>query len=82
MHGGVHSREVRVPHGSRVARDGVCKQQLLDIIRLMDSVSQPPDSVLLGRSAMLCWPVVASSSVGEGPCGPCCINKLYRPNNT
>ena len=25
MHGSVHPREVRVPHGPRVARDGVCK---------------------------------------------------------
>ena len=40
-------REDRVPHGPRVARDGVRKKQLLDhdIIRLAGCVLQPPDSV-------------------------------------
>ena len=46
MHGGVHPREVGVPHGPRVARDGVRKKQLLDhdIIRLAGCVPQPLDS--------------------------------------
>ena len=47
MHGGVRPREVGVPHGPRVARDGVRKKQMLDhdIIRLAGCGPQPPDSV-------------------------------------
>ena len=47
MHGGVRPREVGAPHGPRVARDGMRKNKLLDhdIIRLVDCVPQPPDSV-------------------------------------
>ena len=49
MHGGAHPCERRAPHGPTVARDGVCKQQLLGhhyIVTLTGCTSQPPDPVM------------------------------------
>ena len=56
MHGGVHPREVGALHGPRLARDGVCKKQLLDhdIIRLAGSMPQPPDSVPPHMVSQIC----------------------------
>ena len=48
IHGGVHPRHMGVPSPwPRVAREGACKQQLLDheIIRPTSCAPQPPDSV-------------------------------------